>query len=291
MKNDMRIKKILFYLSLSMKLVWFISFLGLFASDLYASFELRGSSSRIHAMGQAYVGLANTPDAIFLNCSGLAQITRPSLSAFYSRPYGIKELNYGSLAIVTPTKIGAFATGMIFFGNEIYQEQSILFSYNRSIRQRFYYGFNLHYMKLQISGYGSDFSLGIDFGFLMNITPRLNWGFFTTNLNRASPGRSGENMPQTFQTGISFIPVDHFILNLDIYKDSLFPLDLRGGFEYTLLQRIAFRSGFSTEPAQFCAGIGFLFSRFIVDYAITTHQSLGLSHHLSLQLQLTSPKR
>ena len=259
-------------------------------SKVYAGFELKGSSARIQAMGQAYVGLANTPDAIFLNCSGLAQLTGTSVSLFYTKPFGIKELNYGSLSTIVPTRMGNFAAGLISFGNEIYHEQSLIFSLSRSAKKNFFYGFNLHYMKLQIDGYGSDFSFGVDLGLLFKMTPQVNWGFFATNLNRATMGRADENLPQTFCTGVAIFPANDLILNLDIFKDAIFPLEFRGGIEYLLFQRIAIRSGFSTQPAQFCAGCGFLFSNFEVDYAITTHQSLGLTHHLSVQLQFKNKK-
>jgi comEA protein len=287
----MRIKQI-FLSSLNYKkfllIMFFISLLP--QAKVYAGFELKGSSARIQAMGQAYVGLANTPDAIFINCGGLAQLTNTSFSIFYSRPFEMKELNYGSLAAIIPTRVGNFATGLISFGTEVYHEQSLIFSIDRSAKQNFFYGFNLHYMKLQIDGYGSDFSFGVDLGFLFKLTPQLNWGFFATNLNRATMGRTYNNLPQTFCTGITIFPVNDLILNLDIFKDTMFPLELRCGIEYLLFHRIAIRSGFSTQPAQFCVGFGFLFSNFELDYAITTHQSLGLTHHLSVQLQLRNKK-
>ena len=287
----MRVKKIFtFFLNFKKHFLITCYILLLVQTNIHAGFELKGSSARIQAMGQAYVGLANTPGAIFINCSGLAQLNCTAFSAYYTRPFGMKELNYGSLAATFSTSIGTFATGLISFGNEFYREQSFLVSVNRSAKHNIFYGFNLHYMKLQISGYGSDFSFGADFGFLVQLTPKLNWGFFATNLNRATMGRNHDKLPQTFCTGVAIFPVDGLILNLDVFKDSMFPLEFRCGMEYLLFQRIALRSGFSTEPAQFCAGFGFLFSNFQVDYAVTTHQSLGLSHHLSLQLQLNNRK-
>jgi len=286
----MRVKKIFNCFS-SQKCLLIACYISLlFRSDAYASFELKGSSARIQALGQAYVGLANTPEAIFMNCSGLAQLTSFSGSVFYTRPFEMKELNYGSLAAIVPTPLGNFATGLIGFGNEYYREQSFILAVSRSARHNYYYGFNLHYMKLQISGYGSDFSVGVDFGFLIKMSKQLNWGFFATNLNRATLGRGEDNLPQTFCSGISIFPLNNLLLNLDLFKDSRLPLEFRCGIEYLLFNRIALRSGFATEPAQFCAGLGFQFSHVAVDYAVTTHQSLGLTHHFSLQLQLTARK-
>lgn len=287
----MRVKKIISLLpNLKSYFLIILNILIINQSYLYASFELKGNSARMQAMGQAYVGLANTPDAIFINCSGLAQLVQTSFSVFYTRPYGMQELSHGSFSAVIPTTISTFAAGLISYGNELYSEQSLLLSINRSVKQNIFYGFNLHYMKLQISGYGSDFSFGIDLGLLIKITPKLNWGFFATNLNRAILGRNHECLPQTFSTGISACPVNDLVLNLDLFKDLIFPLELRCGIEYLLFHQIAIRSGFSTEPSQFSAGFGFLFSHFEVDYAVTTHQSLGLTHHLSLQFYLQSKK-
>lgn len=287
----MRVKQIFLFVFHSNKyfLIIFLILL-LFQTNINAGFELKGSSARIQAMGQAYVGLANTPDAIFINCGGLAQLTSTSLTIFYSRPFGMKELNYGSLAAIVPTRIGNFAAGLISFGNEAYHEQSVILSINRSAKQNFFYGFNLHYMKLQIDGYGSDFSCGVDVGLLFKITPLLNWGFFATNLNRATMGRTNDKLPQTFCTGITIFPVNDLIFNLDIFKDAIFPVEFRCGIEYLLFHRIAIRSGFSTQPAQFCAGVGLLFSSFEVDYAVTTHQNLGLTHHISVQMQFSNKK-
>ncbi len=283
----MRVKK-LFSFFLHYQKYYLLTFflLLLLELNMYAGFELKGSSARIQAMGQAGVGLANTPDAIFMNCSGLAQLNSIALSAYYTRPFGIKELNFGSLAVIVPTSIGSFATGLISFGNELYREQSLILSLSRSAKQNIFYGLNLHYMKLQIDGYGSDFSFSSDFGILIKVIPHMSWGFFATNLNRALMGKTNDYLPKTFGTGIAIFPVNDLILNLDIFKDSMFPLEFRCGIEYLLFHRLALRSGFSTEPAQFCAGLGFQFSHFEVDYGVTTHQDLGLTHHLSFQLRL-----
>lgn len=290
----MRIKKIIsFFIALlkSKSLLIVLYMLGIEHGCPYASFELKGNSARIQAMGQAFIGLANTSDAIFINCSGLAQLTYPAFSVFYTKPFGMKELSYGSFSAALPTNIGTFATGLISFGNELYSEQSLLLSINRAVNQNCFYGCNLHYMKLQISGYGSDFALGIDIGLLAKISSRVSWGFFTTNMNRARLGQNYEPLPQTLGTGISVCPTNDLVFNVDIYKDSLFPVEFRCGVEYRLLNRIALRSGFSTEPSQFCAGFGLLFSRIEIDYAVTTHQTLGLSHHFSLQIQFKSNKK
>ena len=247
----------------------------------YSSFEITGYGARARGMGRAYVGLADTPDAIFLNCSGISQLKSPGFCFFYTRPFGMKELSYFSLAGVVPTSIGDFATGISSFGNEIYQEQTFLLTFSRSLKQTFFYGANLRYMKLQIQGYGSDFCYGLDLGFLVKISQNFNWGFFTTNINRSSLAESKDYLPQSFITGMSVTPLNNIILNIDLYKELPFPLEIRVGFEYLLLNKIALRAGFTSEPAQFCYGLGFVFKHFGCDYAVNTHTDLGLTHQFS----------
>lgn len=288
----MIIKKIIYFLPFcSMKVFRFILIFIILHSSLHASFELQGNSARVQAMGQAYIGLANTPEAIFINCGGLAQITNPSFSMYFTKPYGLKELLQGACSASIPTKSGTFATGINYFGNEFYQEQSLLLSFSRSLQQKFYWGISLHYMKLQIANYGSDFSYGIDVGFVTKITQKLNWGFFASNINRTTFKKSNEGLPQTFATGISILPLHDLIVNFDIFKDAAFPLEIRMGIEYQLFQRIAVRAGFTTEPTQFCLGLGLPFSYFVLDYALTSHLDLGLTNYFSIQFNFKSQKQ
>ncbi len=261
-----------------------IFFLLFSLSKSYASFELKGYGARARGMGQAYVGLANTPDAVFLNCSGTRQINAPAFSLFYTRPFGLKELSYFSFTGVLPSSFGNLATAISIFGNEIYQEQSILLNFSRSLTDNIFYGFNAHYLKLQISGYGSDFCFGFDFGFLIKINSKLNWGFFTTNINRATMGKSNEHLPQTFVSGISVNPMDNLIINFDLYEELPFPLEIRAGVEYLLFNKIALRSGFISETSEFCFGVGFVLNKFRCDYAVNTHPDLGLTHQFSFQI-------
>jgi len=285
----MKVKQIIFPCCVKIGVIG-CCFLLLISSPTSASFELKGSSARAQAMGLAYVGLANTPDAIFLNSSGLAQLNGIACSIYYTRPYGLRELSYGSIAATAHTPVAKIAVGAIQFGNELYGEQSLLFAISRSLRHNLFYGANLHYMKLHIAGYGSDFSFAVDAGFLMKLSERLTWGFFATNINRASIGQIKDQLPQTVSFGMSFSPHDDLILNFDIFKDVAFPMELRVGAEYLILRRLALRSGIINEPPQFAFGFGFFFPGARVDYALTTHQSLGMSHHLSLQLQVKSSK-
>ena len=281
----MTIKKIFCLTSLCNNVLLFIIFAQFFCtSSLNASFEFKGCGARARGMGLAFAGLANSPDAVFLNCSGTKQLSSPAFSFFYTKPFGMKELAYYSFASALPFSFGNIATAVSSFGNEIYQEQSMLLNFSRSLTNNIYYGFNAHYMKLQIRGYGSDYSFGFDFGFLVRITPKLNWGFFTTNITRSTVGESDDQLPQTFVSGLSAEPINNFIVNVDLYEELPFPVELRVGTEYLIFNKIALRSGFITGTSEFCFGLGFVLNKFSCDYAVNTHPDLGLTHQFSFQI-------
>lgn len=251
----------------------------------HASFELKGNGARSVGMGLAFVASANSAEAVFLNCSGTAQLNSPEFLFNYVRPFGMKELAHFVFAGVLPTSWGNIGAGISTFGNQVYQEQLALLNYSQVFKDKFFFGFNIQFMKLQIDGYGSDFCYGIDFGLLAKLNSHLNWGFFTTNINRPKLSSANDLLPQTFCTGISIFAVDNLTLNVDLYKELPFPLELRTGVEYILFNKIALRCGIISEPSQFCFGLGFLSNIFNCDYAVSTHPDLGLTHQFSLQLR------
>jgi len=145
-------------------------------------------------------------------------------------------------------------------------------------------------MKLQIMDYGSDFSLAVDLGLLIKINTKLSWGFFTSNINRATLSSSKELLPQSFVTGVCGQPLDNLTVTFDLYEELPFPLEIRGGVEYVSFRRLAVRCGFISETSAFCFGLGFIFPRYNFDYAINTHPDLGLTHQFSLQIRLNKHK-
>ncbi len=276
-------------MNMKISLIAFFLFLSI-TNNGYASFEISKNGSRSRAMGLAYVGLADSPDAVFINCAGLSQIAQTSFNLYYAHPFGMKEITTGAFAAAVPLKVGHFAAGFSSFGNEIYREQTTMFAYSNSVRDKLSFGINLHYMKLQINEYGSNFSLQIDIGFLVKLNEKFQWGISATNVNRAKIGESNEQLPQTISSGFSLKPSPDLIFNMDIFKDIDYPAELRLGIEYQIFNRIALRTGLTTQPENFCAGLGFIFSLFQIEYAVATHSDLGLTHQFGVQFQLNARK-
>ena len=262
-----------------------------FSSNTFASFENLGVGANYQAMGGAAVAYTNNADAIFINCGGLAQNSAYQLSMYYSNLFGMKELRHAVVSASLPIKSGVAGFGCRMFGNSLYQEKELVLSYSNNYQNKFYYGASLHNYQLSISNYGSNSSIGFDFGFIAVINSHLRWGFFNYNITRAKISSENGELPQIYSTGISLIPIDNLNVNFDIYKDVLFPVEYRFGFEYIALQRLALRSGFASEPDRFTAGFGLFFKIFSFNYALATHSDLGVTHQFSINFYTKSKKQ
>lgn len=263
---------------------WLVCSQILTASDLPVG-------ARSLGMGATYVALANSSDAIFLNPGGLDQIQGTFLSFFYQKPFGISELNFGTISVTFPLLGQRIGLGLSTFGNSLLQESTVIIGYGNSYLERFYYGFNLSIQNLSIHSYGSATSYGIDLGFLTYLNPNITWGFFLKNINRPKRGKIPESLPKVFVSGFSVKPDSRWIFNLEIYKDVRFPEEIRFGFEYSPLKSLFVRAGVANHPARFASGFGIKIKAFLIDYAFITHNDLGMTHQISFSIHIKPRKK
>ena len=253
-----------------------------------AGFERRDQGARPIGMGGAFVGVADNAWAVIFNPAGISQLRGGEISAFYSpQPFGLTELSLASFVFVHPTPFGSFGVSGNRFGFELYREVSGTFSYANSYREVFSYGININYNSLTIKNYGSASVIGVDLGLLATITSGLRWGFFASNLNAPTIGQSKEKLPQVYASGISYVPLNGLLIAVDVVKDIRYAAFVRGGLEYKPVDVVSLRVGAGSNPTKFSSGLGIRYSYVQFDYALTTHQDLGLSHHFSVTVNFT----
>lgn len=265
------------------------SALFLIYSPLYASFEDLVNSARAAAMGEAFVGLANSSQAILINPAGLAELKSLEFSSFYYRPFGIKELTYTSIAITHPFQ--HFVPGLAIqqYGYSNYHETSLNLTLAKISRQTFSYGATFRLLHLNIKNYGSMSTFGIDLGLIIHANEKTSFGFVIKNINQPQIGKIKEGVPPILISGVCLKPVNSLNLTCDIYKHFDFPVELRTGLEYKLSNFLILRSGVSSEPSRFSLGLGLLFRSIITDYAFISHPTLGFTHLFSISFSISKP--
>ena len=118
--------------------------------------------ARSLAMGGAYVALANTSDAIFLNPGGLSQIVGTHITIFYQRPFGLEDVNFGSAAASISVWKTRLNFGVTSFGNNLFNEQTFSLAFSHHYQRRIFYGVAVRYKSINIENHGSSGTFGLD---------------------------------------------------------------------------------------------------------------------------------
>lgn len=270
-----------------MKQLYILLILLLFVNVSNAQFEFTDIGARAVGLNGAYTSVSDNSLAIFYNPSGLGQMKFREFSVFYSpSPFGLKELSTAALTYAEPLKIGTFGIGIRTYGFDLYREIGISLSYGGNYKNRLFYGLNLNYYNLNIKdSYYSDnsaSSYSVDAGLMAYFTKFLRWGFFGRNISGSTIGTSKEKIPQVYRTGFSFLPREDLNLIIEAEKDVRYPLSVRAGIEYDLMDYVDLRAGIGSEPSTFTAGIGFSYNLFQLDYALYHSVDLGLTHQGTL---------
>ena len=198
---------------------------------------------------------------------------------YYSpAPFGFKELSNSSIAYSEPFSFGSAAIGAMDYGFKLYRETKILAAISYQYNEIIYAGISISLNNISIERYGRDQSIYLDLGTLIVITRDIKWGACLHNLNRATFGTSAGQIPIRFNSGFSFDPLSNLTINIAFEKDLDYEASVQLGIDYNILEYISLRTGFSSEPDKFSAGVGIFYSLFNLDYAFFSHPVLGLTH-------------
>jgi len=241
------------------------------------------------SLANADAALSNDAFSLFINPSGLAQLNWVEGGVFYSpSPFGVKELSNAFFAASLPTEYGSFGLGVSTYGFELYKENKFVLAYANRYEKYFFYGVSFSLNHLSIKNYGTDNAFTFSLGALYYLASDLRFAFAADNLNKATYGKGNNQIPTVYRSGISYDVLQNVSLNVAVENEVGFNPSLQCGINYDLNEYFSLRSGFANEPSKYSAGFGINFSQFEIDYAIFTHQELGLTHQFTVLLGLES---
>jgi hypothetical protein len=202
---------------------------------------------------------------------------------YYSpAPFGLSELANGYAAYHEPTSIGSFAVGGMSYGFDLYHESKFIIGYSFNYLNKFFAGVAVNYQTVSIKNYGNDGAIFFNLGGLAYITNNFRIGFAIHNINRATFGNEDDQIPMIFNTGLSYDVIDDLTVNFAVEKDIKYKASLQFGINYDIIEYISIRTGFTNEPSKYSAGIGINYTMFSLDYAMFTHNDLGLTHQAGI---------
>lgn len=264
-----------------MKLLLTLLFIGNF---VYAANDNLPIGARAVGLGNAAATISD-PFAVFNNIAGVASLTNTNIGVFYERRYNFSGFNIFSIVANQPTKYGNGAIGIYRFGDDLYNEMRINAGWAHKI-SFVSLGLQVEYLQTAIQDLGIKRNLVINFGGQAEITNQLVFGAHIYNLNQAKiADYKDERIPTIMKAGLSYKPIKQLLLNIEVEKDIVQKIKYKVGIEYIVLEKIRFRTGINIQPQVIFFGTGYSSKTFIIDYALTWHQQLGLSHSISLVYQ------
>jgi hypothetical protein len=263
-----------------MKLSYTIIIICLVSFSAYSQYN---PGAKQISLSNSDVALSNDVFSLFNNPAGLAQMNWREIGVYYSpAPFGLSELANGYAVYNEPTSIGSFAIGGMSYGFELYRESKISLGYSYNYLNSFFAGLTLNYQTISIQNYGDDGALSLNLGLLAYIANNFRLGFSIQNINRATFGSEKDQIPMILNTGLSYDVADELTLNFAVEKDIKYKSSFQFGINYDLIDYLSLRIGFSNEPSKYSAGIGINYSLFSLDYAMFTHNDLGLTHQAGI---------
>ncbi|SDL35108.1 hypothetical protein SAMN05421823_105273 [Catalinimonas alkaloidigena] len=249
------------------------------------------SGGQAQGMGGTGVTLRDTW-SLFNNVGGLAGLDKPSVGLFFERRFATNAFNVGALAVAFPgQRWGAAGLSFRRFGTDLYNEQRLGLAYGHKLGE-VTLGAQAEYLQTAIAEVGTRHAFVLNLGGVASILPHLHFGAYIFNVTQTRlADYLDERVPTVMKAGLSYRPTDALMINLETEKDLDYPALVRAGVEYRIIPEVALRTGISTDPSVFYFGAGFTRHQFALDYALSTHPSLGLSHHLSLQYRFDVRKK
>lgn len=242
-------------------------------------FPQQNPGARQISLSNSDVALSNDVFSLFNNPAGLAQMNWRETGVYYSpAPFGFTELANGFIAYNEPFSFGSVGIGAMTYGFDLYRETKFLAAFAYNYANKFFGGIAVNVHNLSIQNYGDDISFYINAGGLAYLTEELRAGFSIHNLNRATFGNEDDQIPMIFNSGLSYDVLTDLRINAAVEKDIRYPISFLFGLDYDIIKYLSLRTGFSTEPAKYSAGIGINYSIFSLDYALFNHNDLGLTH-------------
>ena len=235
------------------------------------------------SLSNSDVALSNDVFCLFNNPAGLSKMNWREVGVYYSpAPFGLTNLANGYVAYHEPTSIGSFAVGGMNYGFDLYRESKIILGYSYNYQNKFFAGFAINYQTVSIKNYGNDAAVSFNIGGLAYVSDNFRLGFAIQNFNRATFGNEDDQIPMVFNAGLSYDVIDELTINLAIEKDIKYNASFQFGINYNIIEYLSLRTGFSNKPSRYSAGIGINYSIFSLDYAMFTHNDLGLTHQAGI---------
>ncbi len=262
----------------------------MFSVFVKSSFSAGGglpAGARAAGMGRCSVALSGIW-SIQNNQAGMANTEHIAAALNYGNMFLTKETATDNVALIVPVKYGVAGISFNYFGYRLYNEMKVGIAYGRSFGKVLRIGLQLDYMQTTLGeNYGKKSGVTFEAGLQSDITENLTIGFWAFNpVMIRLADYADERIPAIYRIGIAYRFSKSLFTTLEAEKRTDYqPVVLRGGMEYSIMEKFFLRAGFGTAEEIFSMGFGMKFKFLQIDIAAVMHNSLGFSPEMGLVLR------
>ena len=283
-------------------IIFLVSLIVLFNADAFAvgeagaQFLKIGVGAKACAMGEAFVGLADDPSAIYWNPAGLTRMNTVEILGMQN--FWLLDMSYQYIAVVLPTYFGSFGAAVAYSSSgkipkyENFQQvgdykaydASGTIAYANKLSKRFSFGIGTKIIQQKIEEEDTK-GFAVDFGLLyVELIKGVNVGLAVQNLG---PGikfiEKEDPLPLNIKGGISY-KIGSLTLTSDLNKPKDNDLHFNIGGEFLIKNILALRAGYNSTNS-YTAGVGFTWRKLSVDYAYVPYEEIEDTHRISIRIK------
>lgn len=279
---------------------------GLLTTDAHAFFEQTEIGARGVSMGRAFTAVADDASAIYWNPAGLATLGRGSLHFTYHRPFLVPDLSLNFAGVAWPTSFGTVHAAWSHLGLSGAMSEDMFYgggsrSFELSDTRRLSVGGSVKMARVSWHGSvatasGAPVDLGAESGIAADLAASFRWSrqwsaaWIVRNLGEPTwdfiPGGGGSRLEMSQEAGVSFRWHPESLVAVALVQNADGDLTPMGGTEIAFYDVFAMRAG--VGDLQFFGGVGVRAGRVNVDTSFSTHNTLGISSMVSVNVALGS---
>lgn len=250
----------------------------------FASFTLRPSGGKATGMGNAFVSQYDV-FSVYHNQAGLANIERTSFSFFYENQFFIPDLNTRAALVAFPTNVGNFAVNYNAFGPSKWAQSNVGLTYSRFLTKQLSAGIQFNYFGIRMPEINKTAaSASFELGVIYQLTEKTFLGAHVAN--PYSPPINTfvyeESIPWRVSIGGHTNFTDKFTCSYEAELVQNQNPIAQIGANWEAANNFFIRGGFSSGPARFSAGFGYVSEYLTIDTAFAYHQYAGYTPSVSL---------
>lgn len=245
------------------------------SNKVYGAFDSESLSSFQNAAGafpfSIYpnsLGALSDPTILFINRS-------PFGAGSINQKFGLRSLMESLFVVGGNFRNLGLGLGLSRFGNSSYQETQISILGAKSYKELVHLGISLNMYQLSISHYGQAQAIGSKVSVRYAMGTHVETMMSLLNVNRPVIGQSKEKLPQIISAGILVRPNDKIIGQASFVQDTEFPISVRFGMIYKLLDQIDIAVGKIQQPNIFTTGGCINWKEFRIEFSCLSYTNLG----------------